>query len=202
MIETIIQYYTNIIGAMPYFSNVYGLVELKESSGITRPVQRVGKKMWPVKLNTTGTSYFRKRSDVTIDESVSQVSCNVLYSFTIPLRLIAIVKRANFPMDNEFSADKLAATLIKGLTFKNGDLKKQIGAVSVVGSAKLYSTDTQQIMKDELTGFDSRSDFNHDDIIVGINIDLTITTYKRCIIDPCDYLPRFCLQLESYVALP
>lgn len=201
MIQEVIEYYNDIIGAMPYFSNVYGISELKTAREITRPVQYTGGDYENLKLNTKGTTYFRKRSDVNISEAQSQISCKTVYSFNVPLLLFALTKRENFPANNAYSADRLAASLIKGLTFRNGGLKQSLGAVSVTSKASLYSTDSQRIIREEFAGL-SRNDFNHEDIIVGISIDLNITSYNDCLIDPCDYVPRFCLQLESYVALP
>ncbi len=201
MIQEVIEYYNAVLGAMPYFSNVYGISEPKTAKDIKRPVIYVDGNYEDIKLNTKGTSYFRKRSDVTITESVSQVSCRIIYSFTVPLLLFAVTKRDNFPANNSYSADRLAATLIKGLTFKNGNLKQQIGAASVTSKASLYSTDSQRIISEEFSNL-GRNDFNHKDLVVGVNIDLVISSYTDCLIDPCDYIPKFCLQLESYVALP
>ncbi len=201
MIQTVITHYNSILSSMPFFSNVYGLAELKTDNTMKQPVIRVGNKLERIKLNTAGTTYFRKRQDVSINQSESQVSCDTVYQFTIPLRLLATTKRNTFPSNTAYSSEQLSATLIKALSFKNGQLKNDIGAVSIVSSASLYSTDTQKIISEEYTG-NNRDDFNHEDIVVAINIDLIINTYQNCIEDVCDYIPRFCLQLESYVALP
>lgn len=201
MIQQVIEYYNTVLESMPYFSNVYGIAESKLAKGVTRPVVFIDGAYHNVKFNTKGTTYFRKRADVTITETQSQISCNIVYSFNVPLVLFALVKRENFPADNAYSSDRLAASLIKALTFKNGNLKQQIGANSVISKASLYSTNSQKILSEELIGVD-RNDFNHGDIIVGINIDLVISSYQNCLVDPCEYVPRFCLQLESYVALP
>lgn len=188
MIKEVIEYYNLLIGQMPYFSNIYGLAEIKTAKDVSRPVIYSGVDYENLKFNTKGTTYFRKRADVSITETTNQISCSIVYVFNIPLRLTAVTKREDFPSDDSYSADRLASGLIKELTFKNGALKQQIGAVSVTSKSSGYSTNSQDIIQSELNGL-RRNDFNHEDIVVGINIDLVVTSYTNCLQHPCEYTP-------------
>lgn len=185
MIQEVIKYYNTLLSAMPYFSNVYGISELKTAKGVTRPVTYTSGRYENLALNTKGTTYFRKRSDVIIQDADSSVSCSKAYSFTVPLLLFALTKRQDFPSSDAYSPDRLAAAIIRLISFKNGALKKTIGAISVSSSASGYSTNSQAIIQQEFAGLD-RNDFNHDDIIISINVDLNIVSYRDCLIDPCD----------------
>lgn len=202
MIEPIINSYVTTLSAMPYFTEVHGLTELKEDNrGQIRPVVYGDGKWNQIRFNQLGVAYIRKRQATEIVRQSSQRACTPIFRFTSRLRVFAITKRETFPSDNAYSAERFASTIIRALTFDNGPLVAQVGATRILSEASLYSTDSQQVKQDELSGL-ARLDFNFDDLVVAIDVNLEVDSFRDCLIDPCDYDPRFCLQLESYVALP
>ena len=206
-IEAAINWMNVQLEAMPFFSNVYGLCELKPNGqGVSEPVFFVAASETPqkVKFNKLGSTYFRKRGAFTITENTddNMRSCDTLYTFNAPLRLFALTKRKEFPMSNAFAADRLSQTLVKALTTQNGQLKTQMAVNRVEIRARAYSTDSATIKSDELAGLTSVVDFKHYDIIIAIDIDIVVVAYSNCLEEACEYIPKFCLQLESYIALP
>jgi len=204
MIDGIITYYDTVLSGMPYFDQTYGLCELRpREAGKLQPVFFNGSEHVPVRFNGLGLAYIRKVGNVTMTRLPSMVSNKPWYRYTVPLRVFALTKRSTFPSDNSYSADRLAATLIRQLTFRNrNDVLTQLGASAIESAASLYSTDSRQLITEELQGV-SNIDFNtFRDIICAVNLNVVVDTYNDCIIEPCDYTPRFCLQLEQYVALP
>lgn len=207
----IIGHINSIIDGMPYFSQVYGICELKthtyNGTSITQPVYydpnaAKNSKYQKLDLNQLGFTYWRQTANVSIADSSTFVSGRREYEITIPLRLFAITKRSEFPSDDAYSPHRLAATLLKAATIKGGKTLKndlKVRKLSTIGS--VYSTDSQQIISEEFTGI-SWSDFKQADLAVAVDIDVIAIQQNQCIIDPCEYVPSFCLQLESYVALP
>jgi hypothetical protein len=204
MIDGIITYYDTVLSGMPYFDQTYGLCELRpREANKLQPVYFNGTDHVTVKFNGLGTAYIRKVANVTMTQLPSMISCRSMYRYTVGLRVFALTKRSTFPTDNAYSADRLAATLIRQLTFRNrNDVLNQLNAQAVNSSATVYSTDSKQLITEELQGV-SNIDFNtFRDIVCAVNLNVVVDTYNDCIIEPCEYIPRFCLQLESYVALP
>lgn len=203
--EVPIKYIAAFLEAMPYFSKVYGLCEhLDNGKGLTPAFYIDGSKQ-PiyVEINKLGTAYFRMRSPVSISDSQAKnmVSCATLYTATFPLRLIAITKREYFPDNNAYAANRLSGTIIKAITANNGTMRTEMNVRNVMMRARAYSTDIKRLKDEEFPGV-SNAQFPLEDIAVGIDIDVVIETYSDCIPEPCEYIPRFCLQLEPYVALP
>jgi hypothetical protein len=191
MLDPIIDYMRTTIEAMPYFTEVYGLTELRSDKGQLRPVHYVGGKYKRVRFNQFGLAYFRKRSSVSISEEVARTSCQIRYEFDAPLRLFAVTKRKDFPANDALAADRFAATLIRTLSFTNPvNLRTLVRAERISSKASLYTTDAEQLIQEELSGIEKAS-FNYDDLVVAIDIDLQVITYNECLIDPCEYVPRF-----------
>lgn len=202
MINPVIAYYQTVLEAMPFFGQVYGLCEIKENAqGVAMPVFYSSGKFYPVKINKNGMAYMRTTSGVSISPVDSRRACDPMQEFTANIRIIAMAKRATFPGDDAVSAHRLAATIVKALTFTNGSLRTESNAAKLVSRASLYTTDSRQIKSEEFAGLATK-DFNFDDIFAAVDIDLSITTYNGCIIDPCDYEPRFCFLLPTKVAIP
>lgn len=203
MIKTVIEHINAKIAAMPYFTNVYGLCEQRSfvrQSDKTVPARYVDGNWNAINLSEYGAAYWRKLSDVTIDEVENYASCDVDYETTFPLRLFCLTKRSEFPDDDAYSVERLASTIIKGITETGGDLKRNIGARQLTVRATTYSTDTDQIFSEEFTGA-KRTDFKSWDLVIALDVNIKIIKSTQCMDDACDYLPSFCLRLETKVAI-
>ncbi|MCA1763870.1 MAG: hypothetical protein LC664_12885 [Flavobacteriales bacterium] len=192
--------------AMPYFSTIYGLTEqLDNGQGRIVPVYYPDNSVQPTEISIAkaGATYFRKRGNVTIAENTDQnyEACDTLYTITVPLRLIAITKRKYFPSNNAYSADRLASEIIKAVTVQNSDLKNTMNVKRAHIRARTYSTSNRTILNDEFQGIEN-AQFNMEDIAIGLDVDVIIDAYTDCIETACDYVPKFYLLLEKYVALP
>lgn len=202
MIAEIIQHMNIVLGGMPYFTENYGICELKPNKkGVTQPAQYVNGKWFTIPTNKYGLTYWRKTSDVNIEDVESFSQCDVDYESTFNLRLFCMTKRSQFPNDDAYSGDRLAATILKAIALTGGSLKRQINARHLTIRPTLYSTDTPQILTQEFNGI-PQSDFKYVDLVIALDVDVTVIKRQPCIEDPCDYVPRFCLQLETKVALP
>jgi hypothetical protein len=202
MISQVIKHIDQIIDGMPYFSQIYGLCERKTHQGKSQPVFYLNGEYNKLDLNQLGFTYWRQTGDTSLADSPTFVSGRREYEITTPLRLFAITKRSEFPSDDAYSSHRLAATLLKAATIKGGKaLKDEIKVRKLSTIATVYSTNSQQILSEEFTGIDW-ADFKQSDLAVAIDIDLTVLQQSECIVDPCDYVPSFCLQLENYIALP
>ena len=202
MIATIIEHMNAILSGMPYFSENYGICELKPNGkNVIQPVQYINGKWSAIPTNKYGLTYFRKASDVNIEAVESFSQCDNDYESTFNLRLFCMTKRSQFPNDDAYSGDRLAATILKGLAMTGGDLKRQIKARHLSIRPSLYSTDTTSIINQEFSGL-SISDFKHVDLVIALDVDVTIIQRQPCIDDACEYTPHFCLQLETKLALP
>jgi len=204
MIQEVITHLNQILDGMPYFSENYGLCELKPKQNkggeVVVPVQYIGGKWVQVPTNKYGLTYWRKTSDVTIEGVESFSQCDVDYEHNFSLRLFAMTKRSQFPEDDAYSGERLAATLVKGLALTGGNLKRQIKARHLAVRPSVYSTDTPQLISDEFSGI-KPNDFKHVDLVVAIEVDITIIMRQPCMTDACNYVPQFCLKLESKVAI-
>lgn len=203
MIKTVIDHLNSIISGMPFFTVVHGICEQKLTgrSDIETISFWNGTEFKQIDLEGYGFTYWRKRSDITTDEVDNLVSCQSSYDTLIPLRFFALTTRSEFPSDDAYSADRLASTLIKALTLRNGPIKRQIGASSLVVKSIVYSTDTEKIITEEFKGL-NRKDFRTKDLVVVLDVDINIVSVTACTIDACDYIPEFPLLLENYIALP
>lgn len=205
-IQDPIEYMIAQLEAMPFFTTVYGLSELLDNGqGKIVPVHFPNGSTKPenIKINKLGAAYFRKRDNIGIAENQNQnfQSCSTLYTYTVPLRLIAITKREYFPSNNAYSADRLASTIIKAITTENGQLKRDMNVQRVTIRARKYSTDIRTVKNQEFQGVDNPQ-FNLEDIAVALDVDVRIDAYAQCLEEACSYIPKFYLQLESYIALP
>ena len=201
MIEQVLIYFNTILAGYNLFTANYGMCELKnDGKGKVVPVFYNNGKWYPVTFNRAGISYYRKRTDVDISDVDSVASCQIIQQFQYPLMLVCVVRRDLTPTNSIFTPDQLAAQLVKDLTFTGGDLKRQIKATQLIVRTTVYSTNSEQILQEELSGL-SNVDFSRYDLAIALQINVTINTKIECIDDVCDSVPRFCLQLESYVAL-
>lgn len=205
-IQDPIEYMIAHLEAMPFFTTVYGLSELLDNGkGKIVPVHFPNGAIKPkeIKINKLGAAYFRKRERIGITENKSQnfQACATLYTYTVPLRLVAITKREYFPLNNAYSADRLASTIVKAITTENGQLKRDMNVQRVTIRARTYSTDIRTVKNEEFQGIENPQ-FNLEDIAVALDVDVRIDAYAQCLEEACSYLPKFYLQLESYIALP
>lgn len=202
MISEVIQHLNAILSGMPYFTEVYGLSELKRNKkDVIVPVHYVDGKWEALKTNKYGMTYWRKTGDVPISGVESYSQCGNDYEFNYPLRLFCMTKRSQFPSNDAYSGDRLASTIMKAITMEGGDLKRTIGARKLSIAPTIYSTKSESILQQEFSGLNI-SDYKHIDLVIALDVDVNITMPKPCIEDPCDYVPQFCLLLEQYVALP
>jgi hypothetical protein len=202
MLNSVLIYLNTILQGIPLFKTVWGLCELRpDKNGIQVPVFWNGNQFERIKFNEYGLTYWRKRSQTTIENIENRTSCRINQSISNKLRLFVLVKRQYMPQNLATTPDALAYQLIKNLTSNNGTLRRDIGANYLEIRAKVYSTDSAIIINQELSGIE-RLQFNLDDIVIALDVDINIHTNVDCIEDVCEAIPRFCLQLESYVALP
>lgn len=202
MIAEVIEHMNNVLGGMPYFTENFGICELKPNGkGVTQPAQYVNGKWQQIPLNKYGLTYWRKTGNVNIEGVESFSQCDVDYESTFNLRLFCMTKRSQFPNDDAYSGDRLAATILKGIALTGGALKRQINARQLSIRPSLYSTDTPAIINQEFNGI-PQADFNHVDLVIAIDVNVIIIKRQPCIEDPCDYTPTFCLKLETKIALP
>jgi len=205
MISEIITYINDQLSGMPFFETNYGLCELKSftrgNDSKTVPVYYSSGKWNKIDLTGLGKTYIRKTSDVSISEVENYASCDIDYETVYPLRLFALTKRSELENNDAYSGDRLAQTLIKAISLKGTDLKRDIKARHLTITASLYSDDSQEILQDEFSGA-SKSDFKHWDLVVAVDINVTVIKSTICIDDLCDYVPSFCFELETKVAIP
>ncbi len=202
MISEVITHLNSIIEGMPYFSTSYGVCEIKsKNKGVKQPVYYSDSKYHAVKPQGLGLTYWRKRDNVSMTEDEAFTSCGLESTFAYRYRLFALTSRELFPSDDSFSPDRLSDTLIKALSLNGGDLKRTIGARALKVFASLYSTDSESILSSEFEGI-KPADFRKCDLVVALDIDIDIRKDINCIEEACNYTPKFCLQLENYVALP
>lgn len=203
MIGQVITHLNGILQGMPFFKTVYGICELKTNSSqsnISQPVYFDGFEWQQVQLSDYGYTYWRKNGDASGSEVDGLLSCTTEYENVYPLKLIAMTTRSQFPMDDAYSPDRLAATITKGITITGGDLKREINARALSIRVDSYSVNTEEIIDSELNNV-SFSDYSHCDLIISMDVSVTIRQTTNCIVDACDYQPQFCLALENYVAI-
>lgn len=205
MISEVITHLNAIISGMPYFTNVYGLTELKAKPNrqdqVICPVYFDGTKYVQIEPNHIGTTYWRELSSTSINEGESFGSCDIEFDVNHSFRLFCMTRRSEFPNDDAYSAHRLAATMIKALSLRGGSLMRSINARNLKIIPSLYSVDSRQLLSTEFSGL-NLSDFKFWDIILALDFDIFIKTRQSCMTDVCDYTPSFCLQLETKIALP
>lgn len=188
MISNIIPYLNGQLDTTAYFEQLFELCELiKDSKGKVRPAFWC-KKEWS-EINDfdkyDGMGYWRKRSDVTIEEVESQVSCSINIDVTIPLKFVAIVPRKKSSADDAYADDRMARTIMKVLTENNQSLRTAIGAKKIKINTNSWSNDNQVILSEEYEGIDI-TDIRYKFMYLSLDVDIVITAAKDCLKDECD----------------
>lgn len=203
MIKDIIDRSNQALQGMPWFDQTYGLCEQKTYDQNKAIVYWNGTKYLPVKYNVVnGLVYWRKTSSVSFDSiEDTYVSGKIDYDQNVSLRLVGLLKKTDSPNNDEYSPDRIAASMIKACSFRGKNLGLWPTARMIEFSAESYLTDSEEIIDEELEGLELK-DYKKFDILIAIDFDLQVISRSECIVDPADYIPAFCLQLENYVAIP
>jgi hypothetical protein len=128
ILKGIIEYLNAKIKAAYPFEAVYGLSDLMDGkythyigNGQSEHVTNFDK--------YAGTIFWLRNGNATIARAQSRTdSCNFDYQLTIPIRVVANLKKSLFKCDNETADDNLAMALLPIITDNGNGIKKAIGA--------------------------------------------------------------------------
>jgi hypothetical protein len=187
MIKEIIEFENERIVQLPFFSSVNGLAELRNvSDGKVAPAIYKDKKWQSIQFTGLGTTYWRKNSDVNYSQVDSFTSGRAAYESIFDLVFIALTTRSEFPEDDNYSADRLAQSLIKAITLTGGDLKRSLKAQQLTVRPLSYSTNSAAIKEQEFTGITQR-DFMQKDIAISIEFEVTVVAKNYCVDEVCTF---------------
>ncbi len=190
MFRRIIEYLQSKLLTTNYFEKVWTLCVLKESGDKKEPLHYIGKAQYESVRNfdrLNGSAYFRKNGDVTIiraDEEMLK-SCQDAVKVNFPVRIIVCVPREKVKFDDEYADDLLAQSLMRLLASKSTTIRNEIRAFRVAVLASRYSTETLQILKEEISPVDT--DIKYTLIYLSMDINIEVTIDKNCIEDECDF---------------
>jgi len=185
MIEQVITYINTQLATLPFFTENYGLSELKEDNGVRQPVRIIGGVPARLKLNKFGITYIRKTGPVRSSKAVDAYkACSDLIQSVYPITIFALTKRKDFPIETAFASDMLATEIYKLATLTGGPLKNTIGAKALSITPTGYDSDTEAILNREFSNI-RPSDFNYSDIVISVSFDITITADLSCIAPIC-----------------
>lgn len=190
MVATIVEILNARLQLTGFFHTLYCLTEKKreqrEGGDFVFPAQYTGSgELAMIEFDSAGFAYFRKDGNITqsiIDNTLGQ---SQLYEVNIPLRLVAMVRRADVGGDDAFSPDVLARQIASQLTFKNGDLKTALLAAKTQVNASSWSTDPEQIWSDETEGT-GRIEPDYSRAFIAMSVSVTVTADENCIQNACD----------------
>lgn len=191
MIKQTIEFINCQLSSLGYFEKVYSLCEIITKGDKTFPAQYNSNGEY-LQINNfdkyNGVSYVRKDGDVSISEADDTLrSCNNLSNVSIPLKIVSIIPRKKIDIDNNFSEEIVAQTLIKSLITKSGDFKTLLSARSAKILVSSYSTDSVKILSEEYSGL-SKKDVNYKYIYLSLSINANAFISNECLIQDCyDY---------------
>jgi len=190
MVATIVEILNARLQLTGFFHTLYCLTEKKreqrEGGDFVFPAQYTGSGgLAMIEFDSAGFAYFRKDGNITqsiIDNTLGQTQ---LYEVNIPLRLVAMVRRADVGGDDAFSPDVLARQIASQLTFKNGDLKTALLAAKTQVNTSSWSTDPEQIWSDETEGT-GRIEPDYSRAFIAMSVSVTVTADENCIQNACE----------------
>lgn len=172
-----------------YFRDLFELCELKEDANDgTHPLQYSSQGEFKQVTNfdeSNGVCYWRKTGAITSSElDNGLISSNKYVRLTIPLRLVACVKRELMSIDNPYNGELLAYDLFAVLNANlNGTIRTTLGARQIGLSIRSLEDNKIQILETELKKSKTLSD---DFVICAINLDVLVDIQQRCIVSLCD----------------
>jgi len=193
MVEQIITYLNAKLATTGHFHTTYCLVEKKreprEDGDVVYPATYTGAgELEMVEFDAAGFAYFRKDGDITQAVEGNEFGQKQLYSITIPLRLVAMVRRQDIVTDDAYSPDRLARDIATLLTFKNGDLRTGLNANRVLVTAANWQTDPEQIWSDETEGT-GRIEPNYSRAFIAMSVTVEVLADEGCIRNACEFDP-------------
>lgn len=188
MIELLITYLNTKLGFTNYFEKQYCLTEY-----VLRENQK-----YPALYNTKGqyervdfdkfdgVSYFAKSGDISFSKNTdNQTGCEILYDVSIPLKLVCFVNRNKLSVDNAYSDDSVAISIISQLSNNNAYLKSQLKAKKIEILADRYKTNKDEILEQEYDNVDFKFRYQYSYISIELSINLLIN--NACILGECDF---------------
>jgi hypothetical protein len=193
MVEQIIKYLNAKIATTGHFHTTYCLVEKKreprEDGDVVYPATYTGAgELEMVEFDSAGFAYFRKDGDITQAVEGNEFGQKQLYNITIPLRLVAMVRRQDIVTDDAYSPDRLARDIATLLTFKNGDLRTGLNANRVLVTAANWQTDPEQIWSDETEGT-GRIEPDYSRAFIAMSVTVEVLADEGCIRNACEFDP-------------
>jgi hypothetical protein len=193
MVEQIITYLNAKLTATGHFHTTYCLVEKKreprEDGDVVYPATYTGAgELEMVEFDAAGFAYFRKDGDITQAVDTNEFGQKQLYNITIPLRLVAMVRRQDIVTDDAYSPDRLARDIATLLTFKNGDLRTGLNANRVLVTAANWQTDPEQIWSDETEGT-GRIEPDYSRAFIAMSVTVEVLADEGCIRNACEFDP-------------
>jgi len=193
MVEQIITYLNAKLTATGHFHTTYCLVEKKreprEDGDVVYPATYTGAgELEMVEFDAAGFAYFRKDGDITQAVEGNEFGQKQLYNVTIPLRLVAMVRRQDIVTDDAYSPDRLARDIATLLTFKNGDLRTGLNANRVLVTAANWQTDPEQIWSDETEGT-GRIEPDYSRAFIAMSVTVEVLADEGCIRNACEFDP-------------
>jgi hypothetical protein len=193
MVEQIITYLNAKLTTTGHFHTTYCLVEKKreprEDGDVVYPATYTGAgELEMVEFDAAGFAYFRKDGDITQAVDTNEFGQKQLYNVTIPLRLVAMVRRQDIVTDDAYSPDRLARDIATLLTFKNGDLRTGLNANRVMVTAANWQTDPEQIWSDETEGT-GRIEPDYSRAFIAMSVTVEVLADEGCIRNACEFDP-------------
>jgi hypothetical protein len=193
MVEQIITYLNAKLATTGHFHTTYCLVEKKreprEDGDVVYPATYTGAgELEMVEFDSAGFAYFRKDGDITQAVEGNEFGQKQLYNITIPLRLVAMVRRQDIVTDDAYSPDRLARDIATLLTFKNGDLRTGLNANRVLVTAANWQTDPEQIWSDETEGT-GRIEPDYSRAFIAMSVTVEVLADEGCIRNACEFDP-------------
>jgi hypothetical protein len=201
MIKEIINYIDVQLALTGYFQKQWGLVELVGIDGKTAPRKYCGKSEWKQVLDFDskhGHCYIRRNGNISVAENDAQnsISCAKLYDISIPLKLVAVIKRKFLSEDNEFSADVAADTVMKYVSLQSHTLATAIKAKRVNIGLVSRSVNMAEILRGEKQEINRELPYEY--VMFSLDLNVVITSRRECIVEECDDV-NTCENLRNYL---
>lgn len=182
MIKQVVDRSNSLILATSFFDATYGLCEQKQYNSNEAIAIWDGTKFITIKHNIDPSFvYWRKTGDISTSVIDDQfISGKVAYDISIPLRLVAILNRTETPENDEYSPDRMALYLIKLCTFRGKNHGIDIPARKIQMSSTDYSTDTENILDEEMPNLKLK-DYKKIKSVISIDFELEVVIRAECI---------------------
>lgn len=189
MLDKIIDSLNTDLKSLGYFNKQYCLCEKIKQGDKQYPATQKGKSEW-VQVSAfdkhEGTSYWRKRGNVSINESEVQVIPNQLFiDVTYPLYLIVCVNKKKLNDISAYADEKIAIDIYKVLTTdSNSTLRANLSAFRASVKVTEYNTIGHEVFEQEYDGV-SDVDVNYDYSYISLNVDVVVTIRQSCLETEC-----------------